>query len=167
MNPRILVVDDQLDDCETISDVLLQKKGYACEVAHTAAEALAKLKEGGFNVALVDIKLPDVSGVDLIKEIKKLAPECEVIMITAYTLLEDAIRSLNLGAFSYLTKPFNPGELAVKVEKALEKQQMAAALNEEIRKLEEINKIIIERELRLIEMEKELEALKQEVSHAK
>jgi cell shape-determining protein MreC len=59
------------------------------------------------------------------------------------------------------------GEVLVKIDKALEKQQMANVLKEEIRKLEEINKIIVERELRLIEMEKELEALKQEISHAK
>jgi DNA-binding NtrC family response regulator len=133
-------------------------------MAQTGAEALKKIKEKTFNAALVDIKLPDISGVDLLKEIKKLAPECEVIMATAYSLLEDAIRSLNLGAFSYLTKPFNPGELAVKIEKALEKQQIAAALKDEVKKLEAANVLAVERELRMVEMKKELEDLKVELA---
>ncbi|MBI5699463.1 response regulator [Candidatus Saganbacteria bacterium] len=163
MKPRILIVDDKVADCETVSDVLTQKKDYSCETAQTGAEALKKIKQMPFNAALVDIKLPDISGVDLLKEIKKLAPECEVIMATAYSLLEDAIRSLNLGAFSYLTKPFNPGELAVKIEKALEKQKMAEALKAEVEKLEAANALAVERELRMVEMKKELEALKAEL----
>lgn len=160
MNPKILIVDDKINDCETVIDVLSQKNGYVCEMAQTGAEALKKIKEKTFNAALVDIKLPDISGVDLLKEIKKLAPECEVIMVTAYTLLDDAIRSLNLGAFSYLTKPLNPGELAVKIEKALEKQKMAEALKAEVEKLEAANALAVERELRMAEMKKEIEVLK-------
>lgn len=163
MNPLILVVDDKVNDCETVSDMLSQKNGYICEIAQTGDEALKKLKEKAFNVVLVDIKLPDTNGVDLIKGIKKLAPECEVIMVTAFSLHEDAIRSLNLGAFSYLTKPFNPGELTVKIERALEKQKIAEAMKAEVKKLEEANALAVERELRMAELKKELEFLKAEL----
>jgi DNA-binding NtrC family response regulator len=86
-------------------------------------------------------------------------------MITAYSLLEDAVKALNLGAFSYLAKPINMGELLVKIDRALEKQALDKELQEEIRKLEDKNREVVERELRIIEMEKELEALKREVGH--
>ena len=167
--PRIIVIDDKAQDCETISDILLQNKdqGYEVEIAKSGKEALEKIKGKFFAAALIDIRLPDTNGLELLKEIKIYSPKTEALMITAYTLLEDAVKALNLGAFSYLAKPINMGELLVKIGRALEKQAMDKELQKEIRKLEEKNKEAVERELRIIEMEKEIEALKQEVSHAK
>ena len=166
---RIIIIDDNAQDCETISDILKQEKDrvYEVDIAQSGRAALAKFKENFYDVALLDIKLPDINGLEILKEIKVYSPKTEALMITAYSLLEDAVKALNLGAFSYLAKPINMGELLVKIDRALEKQALDKELQEEIRKLEDKNREVVERELRIIEMEKELEALKREVGHAK
>ena len=106
---RILVVDDDEALAETMKEIL-EVSGYTAESALTGEEAKKKILEGYFNLALLDMKLPDTSGIDLLKWIKKETPRTLVMMITGYPTLDNAVESLNFGANAYIMKPINAKE---------------------------------------------------------
>ena len=125
----ILIIDDDRGMCETLGDVL-RLKGYSAETAGGGREALEKLRARPFDGAVVDIKLPDISGIDLLMELKGASPDTEVVFITGYASLTTAIEAINGAAFAYLVKPFEMEHLLATLEKALEKQRLARALRE-------------------------------------
>jgi len=122
---RILVVDDDESTRKSLA-LIGRGKRYGVETAGTGQEALKKAWNKDINVALVDLKLPDMEGVNLIAPLKKMHPELAVIMITGYASVETAIQALNKGASAYITKPLNIDELCSKVEEALERQRLLA-----------------------------------------
>jgi len=103
--PIFLIVDDEQEVCNFFG-YLLKQKGYRVETANTGAEAFGKLKEYTFSTALVDLKLPDANGLDILREIKQVQPRCEVIIITGYSTVKSAVEAIQLGAFDYVEKPF-------------------------------------------------------------
>ncbi len=121
---HILLIDDDRGTRETLSDVLLLK-GYAVETAGLGQEGLKKLRAHPFDAAIVDVKLPDISGLDLLRLIKEASPEIEVILITAFASLNSAIQAISGDSFAYLTKPFKMDHLLVTLENALEKRRLA------------------------------------------
>ena len=122
---RILVVDDDESTRKSLA-LIGRGKRYGVETAGTGQEALKKAWNKDINVALVDLKLPDMEGVNLIAPLKKMHPELAVIMITGFASVETAIQALNKGASAYITKPLNIDELCSKVEEAIEKQRLLA-----------------------------------------
>jgi two-component system NtrC family response regulator len=102
---RFLIVDDEQEVCNFFS-YLLQKKGYAVETAISGAEASKKIIENKYDTALVDLKLPDANGLEILKEIKAAQPDCQVIIITGYSTVKSAVEAIQLGAFDYVEKPF-------------------------------------------------------------
>lgn len=117
--PRFLVVDDEREVCNFFS-YLLKNKGYEVETANTGKETLDRLASFKFNVALVDLKLPDNDGLNILKIIKEKQPECEVIIITGYSTVKSAVEAIQLGAFDYVEKPFaDIEEMEMLLEKAL------------------------------------------------
>ena len=100
-----LIVDDEQEVCNFFS-YLLKQKGYTSITANSGAEASEKLKQFRFDTALVDLKLPDANGLDILKEVKKTQPECEVIIITGYSTVKSAVEAIQFGAFDYVEKPF-------------------------------------------------------------
>ena len=125
----ILIVDDDPGTCETIGDVL-KLRGHAVETVHRGDAALQMLAARPVHVALVDLKLPDISGLDLLDQIKWSSPGTEVIFITGYASLPTAIRAVDGAAFAYVTKPFEMHHLMATVEKALEKLRLTEALRQ-------------------------------------
>jgi PAS domain S-box-containing protein len=121
------VVDDDAGTCETVGDVL-ERRGFRVEVAHSGRAALDRLAAHPADVAVVDITLPDLSGLELLAEIKQSSPSTEVVCITGHASLPTAIEALNASAFAYIVKPFDMGELLATLGKALEKQRLADAL---------------------------------------
>ncbi|MFQ5903517.1 MAG: response regulator, partial [Candidatus Binatia bacterium] len=121
---HILVIDDDRGIRETLSDVL-RLRDYTVETAGLGQEGLKKLSTYPFDVAIVDIKLPDISGSDLLPLMKEASPEIEVILITAYASLNSAIEAINGNAFAYITKPFEMEHLLATLDKALEKRRLA------------------------------------------
>jgi DNA-binding NtrC family response regulator len=106
----ILVVDDE----EVMRDVLqslLQPAGYTVSLAENAEQALELVRKKAFGAAIVDVMLPDMSGIELLDELKKLDPELVVLMITAFASVETAITAMKKGAFDYVTKPFKHEEV--------------------------------------------------------
>ena len=118
---RLLVVDDDEGTCKILS-LVFERQGYEIETAGTGREAIIKAQERFFNLALLDINLPDVEGVELLATLKEMHPDTAVIMITAYASLETAVQALNEGASAYITKPLNVAEVLATVGEALEKQ---------------------------------------------
>ncbi|HEY3171093.1 MAG TPA: sigma-54 dependent transcriptional regulator, partial [Thermoanaerobaculia bacterium] len=129
---RILVVDDE----EVIRDVLgtlLEKEGYDVAVASTAGEALTLFEGEPYDVVLLDLMLPDRSGLDLLRDIRRQDPDAVVVIVTAYSSIESAIQAMRQGAFHYIPKPFQNQEVLLTVRKGAE----ARRLTEENRRLKE------------------------------
>ncbi len=119
----ILIVDDDVEICETFRLIFI-KEGYQIDIANNGKEALEKVKKQFYNLVILDIRLPGITGVDLLKPFKKLHPEMAIIMGTAFATLENAIQALNEGASYYITKPLKPNEVIAAVKAALEKQNL-------------------------------------------
>ena len=118
----ILIVDDDERICRNLS-LILNDKGYETDTAGTGQEALEKARGRFFNVALLDIKLPDMEGVELLMPLKKIHPDMIVFMITGYPSLETSIRTSLEGALAYITKPLDIDSVLTAVRKALDKQR--------------------------------------------
>src|ERR1035437_1954627 len=118
MPKRVMVVDDDnavLQSCENI----LTDEGYEVETAVNGTAGLELLKRGCFDLALVDLKMPGMNGLEMLEAARRLQPELVVIIFTAYATIETAVEAIKLGAFNYVTKPFKASELVATVEKGL------------------------------------------------
>jgi len=125
----ILVVDDDKSILRTFTRIL-QKSGYNIEVAETGKEAIEKAENQHYDLALVDIRLPDMDGTDLLAKLKRQLQETVKIMITGFPSLETGVKALDEGADAYLVKPVKPQELLVLLDEKLktkEEQQVAKA----------------------------------------
>jgi two-component system response regulator PilR (NtrC family) len=124
MSARLLLVDDEASLLDFLS-LLFQEEGYEVATADSTANARETLASSSFDLVLCDITMPDGSGLDLLREIKQDAAErTAVIMMTAYTSTESAIEAMKLGAYDYVSKPFDVEELRLLVRKALEKIEL-------------------------------------------
>lgn len=126
----ILIVDDDKTILEGFK-VLLETKKYKISTAENGREALEKVRNNFYNLALLDIKLPDMEGTDLISEFRQIRPEIKIIVVTGYSTRENAINSLNLGADGYLEKPVTPGKLLGIVADKLHEQETQNRLYED------------------------------------
>jgi len=116
--PRVLVVDDNADLAESLAEVL-RDAGYAVRCAATCAEALLRAGDEPFDVALVDLRLPDGDGTALAPRLKELAPDGQVVLLTGFATLESAVRAVRAGACAYLVKPCAVQDLLLAVEQAM------------------------------------------------
>ncbi len=124
MKLRILVIDDEeivLKSCNKI----LSEKGYNIQITQTGTEGLQKLISEDFDVVLVDLKMPDIDGMEVLKRAIKLHPDIIIIVITGYSTVQTAVEAINLGAYGYIPKPFTPDELVEALQKALNKRKQA------------------------------------------
>lgn len=119
----ILIVDDDEVTRRSLT-LILNRKGYQTETAGTGKEALEKAQERAYNVMLLDVKLPDMEGTELLAPLKKMCPNMAVIMITGYASLESAVHSSLEGALAYITKPLNLNSVLTAVRETLEKQRL-------------------------------------------
>jgi two-component system, cell cycle sensor histidine kinase and response regulator CckA len=131
----ILIVDDDPGTLQSIGDVL-ERRGHAVRTATQARAALELLTDRSVDAAILDLHLPDVSGLVLLQAIKTSAPATEVIIITDQASATTAIEAINSGAFGYVTKPFKMDHLMATIDKALAKQRAERALWERTRSLE-------------------------------
>jgi two-component system, NtrC family, response regulator len=124
---RVLIVDDELDVCNFFRR-LLSRRGYAVTIATSEREALLALRSAEvFNVALVDLKLPDTDGLTLLRQIKSHQPRCEVIIMTGFSTIKTAVASIQLGAYEYVEKPFDDiAEIERLVERAARQNRQGA-----------------------------------------
>ena len=137
-NVRVLIVDDDANICESLKNVL-SEEDYTVISAGTLALGKEKLAEEFYNVTLVDLNLPDGSGLELLKELKKANSVTAMIVFTGYASVENSIAALNEGAFSYLQKPLNLDELKITIKKALQMQELTLNNKDLLNKLKELN----------------------------
>ncbi len=123
MKASILVVEDNEDLCQTIAEVM-KKEGHNVRTAFSGEDALNRLEKGLTDLVLLDIKLPRMSGLEVLAKIREQAPDLLVIMITALTDARPAVEALKSGAYDYLLKPFELDELKLVVAKALETHRL-------------------------------------------
>jgi DNA-binding NtrC family response regulator len=122
-HPTILVVDDELVVRDSLTKWFRQD-GYRVEAAEDAAHALRLMEKGPWDVILLDIKMPGMSGLELQKELKNIDRNTAIIMITAFASVESAVQALKEGAFDYVTKPVDPDHLSHLVQNALKQKKL-------------------------------------------
>ena len=120
----ILIVDDERSMREFLG-IYLRREGYRIEAAPGGNEAIAAIKARAFDVVITDLRMPDIDGLTILAEAKRLHPDTEVIVVTAFSTTETAIAAMKAGAHDYLTKPFKIDEVGLVVDRAMEKRRLA------------------------------------------
>ena len=126
----VLIVDDDRAILES-AKAIIESAGYAVQTAETARDAIRKVKSDWFDIALLDIKLPDMEGTELLKQLQAIKPRMIKIMVTGYASLDSAIQCVNLEAKAYIVKPFNPADLLQVMEEKLKERRAAERIDED------------------------------------
>jgi DNA-binding NtrC family response regulator len=121
--PAVLLVDDERDALDACSQALTAAR-YRVDTAADPREALAKVEAGSYDAAVVDLKMPGMSGIDVLRAIRRLDPDVAVVMVTGYATVETAVEAMKEGAWDYVSKPFTPEELRFAVRRAIERQEL-------------------------------------------
>lgn len=127
---RILIVDDDETIRKSLATVL-KEKGCLIDTAGSGREAISKSEKDAYNLAFIDIRLPDMDGVQLLTAMKETTPKMVKIIITGYPSLQNAIEAVNRGADGYIVKPIKMDELLTMITEHLKKQQEARKYTEE------------------------------------
>ncbi|MCX6353472.1 MAG: diguanylate cyclase [Candidatus Aureabacteria bacterium] len=134
----ILIVDDDPAMLETLRDIL-SEESYRITCVRNATRAEEEIKRKFYNLALIDLNLPDGRGLELLRLIKIASSESVVIIFTGYASLESAVSALNEGAFAYLQKPLNMGEVKISLQRALDMQRLSFDNKKMLNRLEELS----------------------------
>lgn len=122
---KVLLVDDEKEFLELLT-MRLTKRNIEVRSASSGEEALAALSEGGFDVVVLDVRMPGMDGIETLSRMKALAPDVEVIMLTGHANTEVAERGMEMGSFDYLIKPVSINELLIKLQDACRKKRLMA-----------------------------------------
>lgn len=120
---RVLVIDDD-DPGREVMELLLRRAGFSVQSVNNGGDGVALVRDGVVDLVLVDLFLPDKSGIEILREIRQVAPEIEVVVITGHASAQTAVAAMKEGAFDYITKPVNFDELKIVISKIREKQRL-------------------------------------------
>lgn len=121
IKPIILIVDDEPDMCEMLTRILYSE-GYLTDIAGSGKEAVWKVRTGNVDFVMLDIMMPEMGGIETLQQIKAVRHDIPVVMITAYATLKTAQEAMRLGAYDYITKPFNLECVREVIKQGLEEQ---------------------------------------------
>jgi DNA-binding NtrC family response regulator len=121
MNPRLLLVDDEEMFLEYLSKRLIRQK-YDVTTCLNGEDAIEKIKDSDFDVAIIDVIMPGIDGIETMREIKKMKPLTEAIILTGHASRELGVEGMRLGAYDYLRKPCDPEDLVIKIKEAFKKK---------------------------------------------
>ncbi len=141
---KVLVVDDQRNMRATTA-IVLRDAGYVVAEAEDGQAAVQRVAAETFDVVLTDLRMPEVDGMEVLRAAQRLAPETQVIVMTAYGTIESAVEAIRRGAYDFLAKPFKEDELLLRVAKALEKRRLlgeVSLLAGELRKRDGLDRIV-------------------------
>ena len=146
---RILIVDDD-ENIRKVLTTILEDEGYDVESVDTAKKAIERTRRKFYNLALIDIRLPDMEGIELLTKMKNATPKIRKIIITGYPTLQNAVEAVNRGADAYIMKPFDMEKVLEAMKDQLKKQQNEKRYSQE--KVAEF----IETRVRELDIEKEV-----------
>ena len=129
-NAKVLIVDDD-ENIRSTMKAILEDEGYIVDLAATGREAVEKTQKAAYNIALLDIRLPDMEGIELLKLMKDATPRTRKIMVTGYPSMQSAITALNKNADAYLVKPVNIEKLLITVKEQLQLQEEERQFSEQ------------------------------------
>lgn len=121
--PDVLIVDDEPQMLIAMSETV-KRAGFPVATAGSGVEAIEKIKECRYRMVITDLRMPVVSGLDLLKEVKYRSPRTQVVLVTAHGTVTNAVEAMKMGAFDYLLKPFSAEELQGIVHKAIRKTKV-------------------------------------------
>lgn len=176
-NITILVVEDE-ENVRNLYTTVLGEEGHKVFTASNGTEAIEKVEKEVFDLLILDLKMPDIHGIEILKRIKKKLEGVSVIIVTAYPSLESSIEAIKLGIYDYIIKPFGTKQLKLVLKRAVEKIKLIREKERLLRKLEERNKRLEENVdtledmanaavAREKELEKKVKELKAEVEKLK
>ena len=122
---KILLIDDEDLILNFLSEAL-RAKNYDVTIAQSGRSGLALFQEQEFDLVITDMKMPDLTGIDILKKVKEISPSTDVIVITAFGSIENAVEAMRLGAFNYVIKPFTPESIEAVIDKANEHRSLVA-----------------------------------------
>jgi DNA-binding NtrC family response regulator len=146
---RILIVDDD-ENIRKVLTTILEDEGYDVESVDTAKKAIERTRRKFYNLALIDIRLPDMEGIELLTKMKNTTPKIRKLIITGYPTLQNAVEAVNRGADAYIMKPFDMEKVLEEIKDQLKKQQNEKRYSQE--KVAEF----IETRVRELDVEKEV-----------
>ncbi|MCI1692608.1 sigma-54-dependent transcriptional regulator [Aneurinibacillus aneurinilyticus] len=158
--PSVLIVDDDTDICFLMATAI-QSEHMEIVTAHSGQEALHLYEQHHPELVLLDIQLPEMSGIEVLSRMKEIDEECQVIMVTAYATIETAVQAMKLGALDYICKPFKLPHLRDTVQSAID---FIRSVPEQLPTLEEVERRHIEKVLNEVEGNRRLAAEKLDIS---
>ena len=153
--PHILVMEDELNVAKGL-EMVLSEEGYAVNLAMTGQDALDRFNQEAYDLLVADLRLPDIDGMDVIREVKGKFPDTGVVIITGYASVSSAVDAMKLGTFDYLPKPFTEDEIKTAVEGALKGKESVPS--EEV-----VEKVERKEEQKLIQKEEVIRVLNRTV----
>jgi len=127
---RILVIDDD-ENIRKVLETILADEGYSVETAENAKKGIEKSEHSFFNLALIDVRLPDMEGIELLSKLRNTKPKMRKIIVTGYPTLQNAIAAVNKGADAYVMKPFDVEKILQTIKEQLKKQEEEKSFSEE------------------------------------
>ena len=124
MKGRILIVDDEPDMLVLLSRIIREETAHQVTTESNPAKALELFGEGHFDLVVLDLKMPKMSGLELLRQVKKIKPDVSVVIITAFASIETAVEAIREGAFDYITKPFQRERILLTIDKVLQWRKM-------------------------------------------
>ena len=146
---RILIIDDD-ENIRKVLTTILEDEGYDVESVDTAKKAIERTRRKFYNLALIDIRLPDMEGIELLTKMKNTTPKIRKLIITGYPTLQNAVEAVNRGADAYIMKPFDMEKVLEEIKDQLKKQQKEKRYSQD--KVAEF----IETRVRELDVEKEV-----------
>src|SRR6185503_15452258 len=122
---KILIVDDE-PSMRDLLNILLSRAGYLVTTVEDGEDAVAQIGKEIFDLVITDLKMPKLSGLDVLKAVRKACPETVVLVVTAFASTDTAVEAMKCGAYDYITKPFQIDEVQLIVRNALERRRLAA-----------------------------------------
>jgi DNA-binding NtrC family response regulator len=127
---RILVIDDD-ENIRKVLETILEDEGYIVETAETAKKGIEKSEKEFYNLALIDVRLPDMEGIELLSKLRNTKPKMRKIIVTGYPTLQNAVAAVNKGADAYVMKPFEVDKILQTIREQLKKQEEEKSYSEE------------------------------------
>jgi DNA-binding NtrC family response regulator len=127
---RILIIDDD-ENIRKVLQAILEDEGYSVETAETAKKGIERSEKAFYNLALIDVRLPDMEGIELLSKLRGTKPKMRKIIVTGYPTLQNAVSAVNKGADAYVMKPFEVEKILQTIQEQLKKQEEEKCFSEE------------------------------------